>query len=588
MEIMCTDCGNSFEIDEDRKVFYQKIGTPFPTRCPNCRIKRRFLWRNERTLYKRKCDLCGKQVIGLYREKTPFPVYCHACWFSDKWDAADYGREYDFSRSFFEQFGELMRSVPRVAVFNSKSVNSEYTNQSYNNKNVYLSFAIRDCEDCGYLTRATGLKDSFDSVYTHHSESLYGCIDVDKSYRSRFLQECEGCTDSAFLFNCRNCSHCIGGVNLRSASYVFFGEKMTKELWEKKVAELEMGDYETIERLSERFEKLKRSALYRPTKIVNCTTCKGDHLSNAKDCIDVFDGFDLENGFDSSWVFTTKDFAGVYGVGGSELVYESIGVEDVSAMKFGNVCETADNSEYVDLCFNVSNLFGCIGLKNKERCILNKQYTKDEYFEMRKKVIAHMKEIPYRDANGKGSVYGDFFPSALAPFAYNETIAEERFPITKKEANTKGLHWEEFDSKDYRPTISTKQIPRRIADVKDNISKEVIECKNASETNRELSGCTSAFKITPQELTFYRKLNIPLPHLCPNCRHYKRLQQRNPVKLWHRKCQCGGVKSENGVYANTVTHSHGDKSCLNEFETSYSPDREETIYCEACYQKEVV
>jgi hypothetical protein len=83
-------------------------------------------------------------------------------------------------------------------------------------------------------------------------------------------------------------------------------------------------------------------------------------------------------------------------------------------------------------------------------------------------------------------------------------------------------------------------------------------------------------------------MNLPLPRLCPNCRHYQRLKQRNPLKLWKRHCQCAGGKSSNGVYQNTVVHNHGTNPCPNEFETSYSPERPEIIYCEECYLKEVV
>ncbi|MBU1255355.1 hypothetical protein KKH35_00610, partial [Patescibacteria group bacterium] len=59
-------------------------------------------------------------------------------------------------------------------------------------------------------------------------------------------------------------------------------------------------------------------------------------------------------------------------------------------------------------------------------------------------------------------------------------------------------------------------------------------------------------------------------------------------KLWHRKCQCAGHQSNNKIYKNTIEHPHHkDKHCPNEFETSYSPDRKEIVYCEACYNKEV-
>ncbi|MEE8131863.1 MAG: hypothetical protein V3T98_02355, partial [Candidatus Paceibacterota bacterium] len=87
---------------------------------------------------------------------------------------------------------------------------------------------------------------------------------------------------------------------------------------------------------------------------------------------------------------------------------------------------------------------------------------------------------------------------------------------------------------------------------------------------------------------FYKKMNLPLPRLCPNCRHYQRIKQRNPLKLWHRKCQCAGKKSDNEVYKNTIEHFHKTDHCPNEFETTYSSERKEIVYCERCYQQEVV
>ena len=62
----------------------------------------------------------------------------------------------------------------------------------------------------------------------------------------------------------------------------------------------------------------------------------------------------------------------------------------------------------------------------------------------------------------------------------------------------------------------------------------------------------------------------------------------NKQKLHKRKCQCAGEKSDNNVYQNTTSHiDHEKEHCPNEFETAYSPDREEIVYCEKCYQGEV-
>ena len=113
MQRLCAQCKRSFEITDADLDFYDKVSPilgdkkyalPPPTFCPDCRRHRKLAWRNERTLYKRKCDLCKKDIIGLYPQGTKFPVYCHDCWFSDNWDPFQYGADYDFSKPFFKQF----------------------------------------------------------------------------------------------------------------------------------------------------------------------------------------------------------------------------------------------------------------------------------------------------------------------------------------------------------------------------------------------------------------------------------------------------------------------------------------------------
>src|SRR5674476_130622 len=103
----CQNCKKDFIIEPDDFGFYEKIKVPLPTFCPDCRRIRRFAWRNERTLYRRTCNLCKKNIIAMYHESVPFPVYCRECWYGDGWDATSYGCPYDINKSFFEQYKEF-------------------------------------------------------------------------------------------------------------------------------------------------------------------------------------------------------------------------------------------------------------------------------------------------------------------------------------------------------------------------------------------------------------------------------------------------------------------------------------------------
>ena len=91
----------------------------------------------------------------------------------------------------------------------------------------------------------------------------------------------------------------------------------------------------------------------------------------------------------------------------------------------------------------------------------------------------------------------------------------------------------------------------------------------------------------PDELSFYRRRNIPLPRECPNCRYYRRLTYRNPSALRTTVCMCSGEESSNGKYKNTVLHDHGSSACGKSMDTTIESDSDCIIYCEKCYQKEV-
>lgn len=111
-EKTCQNCNRFFAIDASDFDFYNKIKVPPPTFCPDCRLQRRLCFRNERSLYKRQCDLCSKDNVSMFHKNAPFPVYCHDCWWSDKWDPLERGRDYDFSQPFFKQLSNFVKIIP--------------------------------------------------------------------------------------------------------------------------------------------------------------------------------------------------------------------------------------------------------------------------------------------------------------------------------------------------------------------------------------------------------------------------------------------------------------------------------------------
>jgi len=150
--------------------------------------------------------------------------------------------------------------------------------------------------------------------------------------------------------------------------------------------------------------------------------------------------------------------------------------------------------------------------------------------------------------------------------------------LAREKAEQRGYNWYEPNIKAYEATLRAHELPDRIEDVIDSILQEIIEC----------ASCKKAYRIIVEEFSFLKQYHLPLPRLCPNCRHRRRLSFRNPPKFYHRQCKCAGSVSENSVYQNTASHFHGSPHCPNEFKTSYAPERPEIVYCEQCYQAEVV
>lgn len=103
MQKTCAQCSASFDVTNSDQEYYEQIHVPAPRTCSMCRLERRLIERNARKLYKRKCDLTGKEFISPYHPRHQFPVYEPDAWWSDDWDPMEYGKEFDFNRPFFEQ-----------------------------------------------------------------------------------------------------------------------------------------------------------------------------------------------------------------------------------------------------------------------------------------------------------------------------------------------------------------------------------------------------------------------------------------------------------------------------------------------------
>jgi len=562
--VMCQNCKGSFTIEPDDFGFYEKIKVPPPTWCPPCRRMRRFTHTSETVLYKRKCDLTGKDIFSMYTPDAPFPVYETDEWYSDKWDPYDYGMDFDENKPFLQQMLELQSKVPRMSlVRQGMAVNSPYAHRVTNPKNSYMTFRASYPEDCLYIYNAIRTKDCSDCNWIFDSELCYECVNVENCYNVRFSQESKDCQDSSFLYACRNSADCALCVNLVNGKYCIWNKQYTKEEYFKKLTELKLNTFSDIKKLEKEFIEFRKKFPVKAVAGVKSEKVSGNWLSNCKNVLQSFDCVGVKDGKHLFMVFDAEDCMDFYEWGNkAEQIYEAVNCGiNIARLYFCNQCWMgASDLYYCNTCPGARNCFGCVGLKKGEYSILNKKYSKEKYGILKEKIIKQMKEMPFMDKRGFKYYFGENFPEMFSDFAYNETIANYHFPLSREEALSRGYAWKDNQKKNYKPTIEPKDLPETIAEVNDSILNEVIECEDKN--NLESVG---AFIITKNELNFYRRMDLPLPRASFNIRHLRRMKKRPMLQLIDRQCN----------------------KCATKVETIYDKNYAPIIYCEKCYQQEV-
>ncbi|MDD2487683.1 MAG: hypothetical protein PHS92_04930 [Candidatus Gracilibacteria bacterium] len=561
----CRLCSEDFVITDKDLEFLDKISPVFagerfnitlPTLCPRCREQRRLSFRNERNIYRRKCDLTGKDILSNYSPDKPYRVFEYKDWWSDKWDAMDYGDSFDFKKTFFEQFSELSLKVPKYSLYNIDTENSDYSNYTIHSRNNYLVFGAMESENGYFSSNMIRSKDSLDCNYLFDSELCYECSNVENSHNCFFGQESVKCNECYFMCDCRNCDYCIGCWNLDGKKYHILNKPVSMEefnIMKNKI----FSSYSDLMDFKEKYGNiLKNQAIHRSNHGFNNENIEGDYIYNSKNIQNSFIVYDSENVRNSTRFANQTNSSDIYGCFEGYNLYDSISCDFGSNMRFSKDSEKCKQSFYLDICDNSSNLFGCIGLRNSQYCILNKQYTKEQYEQLVPKIIEHMRTT---------GEWGEFFPSSISPFGYNETVAMEYYPISSRDAinriATDGkpiFSWSTYENPIpiVSKTIPAEKLPNNISEVPDDILNWAILCEITQKP----------FRIIKQELEFYRKYSLPIPRRHPDVRHMDRMKLRNPRKLFERSC---------------------DK-CNKEIKTTYSLERPEIVYCEDCYNKEII
>ncbi len=544
----CPVTGKTFTVSGKEMALRKKLGVEGePEWHPVARWQLLGAFWQHWALHKRKCGRTGKQIISVFSEDCPYPV-----WHKDEWvkHADPPSAEPDLAQPLFPQMWELFRRCPIAHNIGAGNENCEYTDDWWYSKNCYLCHSGAKCEDLRYCYRVAGVRNSQYAVFSFDSERCLDIINCHACFRVIHSYNSWNCSECSFLYDCRNCNHCMFCSNLRNKSYCFGNRQLTKEEYEHSVTDWNLRSQRVYERAKGAFRTmLREQAWHRALFIDRSEQALGNYLDECKDCENCFflsgGNQDCINLFRTHITRDSLDCVSPYR---SELSYLcALAQDSCYATAYCYHLIQCKFMEYCAHCFQCEHCFGCCGLAGKKHHIFNKPYAPEAYEQKKEELIAAMK---------RSGEYGRFFPGHFAANPYEESIASFYWPLSTEEGERRGFRMEERKAERESDALDASQVPDRCDQADESLARMVFW---DSEAKRP-------FQIRKDDIAFAQDLGVPLPST-----YYARRMQENfrliPFTGELRGTSCG--------------------KCGTTAQTSWPQEYDGRILCESCYLKEV-
>ena len=490
-----------------------KAKLPTPTLCPEEREAQRYVFRNERCLYRNTCNFSWKTVVSIISPDKNYLVYDSNIRWSDKWTPAFIWKGW-INQKFSLIIDDLIHKVPVRSKFGHSNENCDYTATIGNSKDCYMCFGSGVLENCLYSQFSHYSKECVDCYYCEHSEWCYDCVNINNCFWLKHCDGCVNCSNSSYLYKCVWCHDCFNCVNLENKSYCINNKQYTKEEY-----------YDVIKK--QKLIPLERKILWMDQK--NSENCFWGNLSNCHDCYFVWSWVDCNNVRYTSSEIEWENCYDTFCTS-KNCIYTITGRSSDSC-GFIVFCRYLTNCRYCINSFNCSNCFWCVGIQNKEYCIYNKEYSKEEYNQIVPEIIAWMI---------RNNEWWEFFDPQLSYFWYNESMNTDFHPLTKEEALKRWYKRSDYESPapkvekfvpwDSLPKVWCKIIQEKKPDFLNKILNYAIVCEITKKP----------FRIIKQEIEFYIKHDLPLPTKHPDVRHAERFARKDPTTMHLIHCdECG-------------------------------------------------
>ncbi len=409
--------------------------------------------------------------------------------------------EYDFTKTFFENFADLYRSIKLPAIINIWSENSDFSEISIFVKNAYLSFTtVSGCENILY---SVNIKDNsrnvLNSVMVWDScENVYMSSWIIKSSSVFYSQNIVNSRDIWFSTNLVWCSECISCSNVENVSYQISNKQYTKDEYLTKKKEL-LSNPSWFDSLYQK-SKVKSTNIWSKDTIWTCNFyC--ENLNSWAYNYKVIDWKNVVLVWLPTW---NKNIYDTYNAGSpiwSDMYW-------VMAAWWEHIYMTLHNNNWTNNFYSIlldecSFCLWCVWLKNKSYCIFNKQYSQEEWFNMVDKIFASMEQ---------SGELGEFFPATMNPYYFNDTVAS-LFDLwfSKQEVINKWFLWRDEEVKVDIPTTLDKIGVDELSGFEwfDSDGKWYID--NDVMNKVVVDKFWNSYRFVPMEIEFLKRYNLPLP-----------------------------------------------------------------------------
>ncbi len=411
--------------------------------------------------------------------------------------------EYRWS-SFFDALQDIASGIAVPHFRHVNAENSDYADIIINSKSNYLSnTVINGCENILY---SLSVKDYSHTILNsimvrNHCTNVFSSRSVIHSSHIFYSQNIHNSHNLRFCDTMIGCSECLYCHNLENASYCISNQKLDQDEYYKKKQELLKNKWSFANHHQQIREKRWENILCADTHGTFNSECQD--ISQSHYCYNTHHGRNLilhgstngsEYAFDcyTGWSPQAAHFYGVFASWNCEHLYCSWGND-----------EWCNNLYYSMLCDNCSYCLWCIWLKNKQFCILNKQYTKDERYEKVDEIFWQIEK--------DGSLWA-FFPASMNPFYFNDTAAYLIDDSFTKEEVTQAWYLRRDEAIKVDISADAEIVLSTTLDQFESFDSEWNRVISADILKKVIQDESwNYYRIIPMEYKFLMKHGLPLP-----------------------------------------------------------------------------